>query len=309
VKDEEKKYKNIEEAKTAYFSYPEFFELKLFSKTFSEKLLALVCWCDFAKSLEEMADIQNRCLTYKVCEYLDGVASLEIYYEKWESTTLRVIEETETFEELSELLDSESCYEGKNKILRKMLRLASTKIEIDKVEEKNSDVRIDKLIPKRRAEISLTATEMGDVYSSLLKEDRPWALEKWMSLVKTVQEAKKIDDTIYQTFSLTMAREMTEKTEVIFMAAVNNATTIEELKEVSKGNYKASGKVADKKWDRLSLKEVEAATTDKELKIAKERSRDYSQAWHIATKKLKVNEPAKPFPWLNIEKLELKLNK
>ena len=302
MKNEEKEYKNIEEAKTAYFSYPEFTEIKLFSKHFFDKLLAMVCWFDFAESLEEMADIRKRCLTDKVCDLLDGVVLLEIFFEKWENTTLRIIEETNDFKELSDLLDNKCRWNGELEILKKMLQLASSKSEVDEVEEKNSDTRIEKLIPKRRVEIALTATEIGDVYPALLEDDQTWALEKWLSLVKTVQEAKRIHKAIYRTFNLTIAGKMTEKCEVIFMAAANAAKSIEELREVSEGNYKASGKVADKKWDRLSLKEVEAAITDEELKVAKERSRDYSQAWHIASKRLKANEPAKPFPWLEIER-------
>ena len=208
------------------------------------------------------------------------------------------IEEINTLRELSELLDK-SPYCDRNEILKKMLQLASTKSEVDEVEERNDFILIDNLIPIKRVEIAITAEEIDDIFLKLLKTNESWALEKWMSLVKTVKEAKRINYVaIYYTSGLPIAQEITERCEAIFMEAVNTVTTIEELKEIAEDNYKTSGKAANKKWDRLSLKEVEVTTTDDELKIAKERSRVCSQAWNIASKRLKANEPVKPFPWL-----------
>ena len=80
-----------------------------------------------------------------------------------------------------------------------------------------------------------------------------------------------------------------EKTKEICASEVATAMTTERLKEICESIYYLSTeqwKIASKRWDRLSLKEVESAKTLEDLKIAQSRSRQYSQAWYIVKKKL-----------------------
>jgi hypothetical protein len=301
MKNEEKEYKNIEEAKTAYFSYPKFGKVRIF-EFWTLKIGALISWFNFAKSSESIEDIakMGEDLFFTL---MDESPIFKEIIEEWDRLSMKRINSSKTFQEFCDILEDKSLYHKKTEILKKMFKLASNKNELDKFEEKNDYIPMDKLIPIRRVEIATTASEIDDTFLKLSKTDRTWALEKWMNLVKTVSEAKRIDHiAIYYVSSSPIAKEVTEKCEVIFMTAANTATTIEDLREISKSNYKSSGKVANKKWDRLSLKEVEAATTDEEVKIAKERSRDYSQAWHIACKRLKANE--KSLSWAEFKKLQ-----
>lgn len=291
-------YANIEEAKKAFFSHPEFKEIQMY-EVWVAKISALEAWCRFAEAklnIAEIALIGKQMLPPLKCDsplcnsFLDAEVISHVI-NLWKKLSLEKVELATSFNELNNLLEDDSIYYpdqlGEGIIIEKMLQTALSSEELDVIEEKNCYVRFVLPILKRRVEIARTCGEIERVFNQLSsEEDRDWAFKKWLELVKTAKEIRTRRIMICP--SDLMLEEVENRRKELYLKEAETAFTIEELKEVYEGCYygDAAEVLVRKRWDKLSLKEVEAASTIEELTIAQNRSRDYSQAWYIAKKKI-----------------------